>query len=89
MDVAILEKLGLKPVDWIEVLSPNQSMRNGVYPVSMTLVLGPNKLAIPTLPVIGSDLKGQPIKGLIGRDILANCVFIYNGVGGHYTLAIG
>ena len=42
--------------------------------------------------VIGADLQGQvfngqPIIALIGRDILSDCVFIFNGKSGMYTLA--
>jgi hypothetical protein len=43
--------------------------------------------------VIGSDLTGQtvlnqqPVIGLIGRDILANAILIYNGSAGMFSLS--
>jgi predicted aspartyl protease len=43
--------------------------------------------------VIGVDLTGQSILGqdiivLLGRDVLAKCVLIYNGPGGFFTLTL-
>jgi hypothetical protein len=38
--------------------------------------------------VLGSNLAEQGIIGLLGRDFLANCVFVFNGQGGGFTLAI-
>ena len=37
---------------------------------------------------IGAPLAAQGIVALLGRDSLRTCVFIYNGVGGHFTLAV-
>ena len=36
----------------------------------------------------GVNLGGHPVVALIGRDILAHAVFIYNGQGKSFTLAI-
>jgi hypothetical protein len=35
----------------------------------------------------GQTCAGQPMLALIGRDVLANCVFIYNGPAGTFTLS--
>ena len=43
---------------------------------------------IPNLAVVESELfANQGFHVLIGRDVLARCVFIYNGERGNYTLA--
>lgn len=39
------------------------------------------------IPVIESNFVHQGIDGLLGRDILEGCVFIYNGETGFYTLS--
>ncbi len=44
-------------------------------------------LVHPTVPVLSSKLSIQGIQALIGRDILANCVLIYNGTTNFFTLA--
>ena len=40
----------------------------------------------PVLPVAEFPLENQGFKVLIGRDVLAGCVLVYNGPIGHYTL---
>lgn len=44
-------------------------------------------LYFAALPVICSELAVQGIQALIGRDILRNCVLVYNGASGFFTLA--
>jgi hypothetical protein len=39
------------------------------------------------LPVLGSDLKPHGFEVLIGRDLLRECLFIYDGTAGQFTLA--
>jgi len=40
-----------------------------------------------TIPVIGTDLSAQGIDALVGRDVLKDCVLVYNGGTGTFTLA--
>jgi hypothetical protein len=48
---------------------------------------GEAPLFFPTVPVISSELHSHGgFHALIGRDILASCVLVYNGSHGHYTL---
>jgi hypothetical protein len=37
---------------------------------------------------VGAPLASQGLVAILGRDALRTCVFIYNGVGGHFTLAV-
>jgi len=83
----IIERLGITAVGEVEVLSPNQRITNSIYPMHVRLLMGSVQAEMPSIPVIGSELSGQPIQALIGRDILSKSVFIYNGAGGYYTLA--
>ncbi|MCW5621004.1 MAG: hypothetical protein KIS79_07865 [Burkholderiales bacterium] len=46
-------------------------------------------MGFEAIPVIESKLSGQgAIQGLIGRDILRECNFTYNGEAGFYILSI-
>jgi len=42
---------------------------------------------IPAMPVTASALRASGIDGLLGRDVLASCVFVYNGADNLVTLA--
>lgn len=44
-------------------------------------------LVIPAAPVLSASLTRQGIDALIGRDILRDCILIYNGTLGLFTLA--
>jgi hypothetical protein len=44
-------------------------------------------LTIDAVPVIASDLAVQGIHAIIGRDVLQDCILIYNGTEGEFTLA--
>jgi hypothetical protein len=37
--------------------------------------------------VIAAELSTQGIHALIGRDVLQDCILIYNGASGDFTLA--
>jgi hypothetical protein len=86
----LLTPLQLQPTGVIQVHTPST---NGA-PVScnqydVQLAIGsPNgaPFNIDALPVTESNLAGQGILGLIGRDVLSRCTFIYNGVTGQYIL---
>ena len=40
-----------------------------------------------TIPVVEADLSAHTIQALIGRDILARCMFFYNGPMGTISLS--
>ena len=39
------------------------------------------------IPILESNFSHQGIDGLLGRDVLSSCLFIYNGEMGLYTLS--
>jgi hypothetical protein len=45
------------------------------------------QLTLHALPVIASNLTAQGIQALIGRDVLARCLFVYDGAAGLFSLA--
>ncbi len=91
MDPMILNTLGLTPTGTVLVNTPT----TGSAPVSvdqydvafMIPVANSPPLFNKTLPVTASELyAAQGFHALIGRDILSQCVFVYNG-SGFFTLA--
>jgi len=79
----LIKKLGLNPVGMVKI---NTSYSTNVPCYEYLIrVLFPNNVIIETR-AIGAPLLGQHIQFLIGRDILQNSVFIYNGQMNSFTI---
>jgi predicted aspartyl protease len=85
VDEAAALRLGLQPIGQANISGIAGSQIHNVYVAKITFPGTP----IPALDLklAGSDLAGQQLLLLIGRDILRSCVLIYNGPLGCYTLA--
>jgi len=57
------------------------------YEVNLTFPHSQAALTLFTLPVVASSLMLQGFEVLLGRDVLKNCLLIYDGQAGAYTLA--
>ena len=89
----VFQALQLQPTGSTPVLTPS----TGVTPVDADtydvaiLIPGPqgqSGIAIQNMPVVASELfAAQGFHALIGRDILRQCVFSYNGAINQFTLA--
>lgn len=91
IDPTVLTALGLTPTGTAQVNTPT----TGAAPQTVDqydvgfVIPSPNgaPLFSQTLPVFASHLfAAQGIHALIGRDILSQCVFVYNG-SGFFTLS--
>ena len=90
IDPQILKTLELTPTGEVAIHTPSTGSAPHFayqYDVSLTLVHPNHKLEIGTVPVIEATLSGQGIQALIGRDVLEQCLFIYDGQTGTFTLA--
>jgi hypothetical protein len=94
LDRQVIQALGIMPTGTTSMLTPSTA---GVahpcntYDVAVILPLQPASryhIFGVTLPVIESDFTGCGIQGLIGRDLLSQCVLGYNGVEGQIFLAV-
>lgn len=85
VDIEAINALQVPAVDQVQVMTPSGSEIQTIHPVRLAF-LGTGLGAVETIPVLASKLAGQGILALIGRDILARCVLVYNGPGGFFTL---
>ena len=90
----VLDSLGLSPTGEAEILTPSTGripQKTFTYDVCIGIFAGrPGDLHFvsSTVQVTAADLyAGQGIHMLIGRDILANCIFSYNGADAIFTFA--
>jgi len=87
VDEQALATLAIRPVGQTKVLTPSGSETQFIHPVRLTFV-GTTLGSIEPIAVLASKLKDQGLLALIGRDILAHCILVYNGPGGIFTLAV-
>ena len=79
-------KLNLNPTGETTITTPScESCK--CYTYYMRLTIPVNKIIIETI-FTAAPLKNQEIDCLFGRDALSNCVFIYIGYAGQFTLSV-
>lgn len=86
----IVTALGLNPIRTTTVGTAQGQVQQSVYMVrlavpAMNLDFDASPLA--AVDLTGQLADGQPVIALIGRDLLRQCVFIYNGPLGVFTLS--
>ncbi len=89
VDLPLLAQLGLQSTILTSLFTPATGavlQSFPVYDVSLILPHPAVNYHMGTLPVVGAHLAAQGIQVLLGRDVLAHCVFIYNGPGDSCTL---
>jgi predicted aspartyl protease len=90
IDPSVLGQLSLTPTGATQIHTPSTGSAPHTlltYDASLTLVHPRLQLQITTVAVVATELEAQGIQALIGRDILENCLLIYNGQEGTFTLA--
>ena len=90
IDASVARQLKLLPISAVQVISANGVSLQGTYVTRIKF------------PAIGWDVdfssvlsfnfseqtvQDMPVIVIIGRDLLANCIFIYNGTAGTFVLA--
>lgn len=93
IDPSVLSSLNLSPIGTVSVNTPTTGATPhdaDQYDVGLVIpaTTGALPLVIPAMPVVCSELLvGQGFHALIGRDILGQCVLVYNGATKVFTLA--
>lgn len=88
----VLQQLGLNPVGVVTSGTAGGPVQQSQYPVRL---LSPDQGWTFDLITTAVDLRGQQVPvqppqdliALIGRDLLRNCVLVWNGPAGFWTLA--
>lgn len=87
VDETVIQRLGVNPVGISQVGTPSSARTAQFqYPAPFAFP-GTTLPQIEIAHALGSVLQPQGLLALIGRDILSNFVFIYNGPGGFVTLS--
>jgi hypothetical protein len=87
----VFEQLEIKPVGSVKLRTP--STGEGACPfdqfvVSLSLCGGGVELHLPTTEVIQAVFApDEEIQGLLGRDLLEHCLFVYDGQNKSFSLA--
>lgn len=91
VDPGLVASLSLAPTSAAMVQTPTTNgtpIACNQYDVMIYISAGAGQgLMIEALPILETPLKAQGIDGLVGRDILDNRLFIYNGSLGMFTLS--
>lgn len=91
VDSKIIQYLGISPSGMVQIHTPSTSSAAAhpcsQYDVSLLIPHQAINYVFHALPVIETSLGHQGIDGLLGRDVLASCLFIYNGESRVYTLS--
>ena len=93
VDPTVITALGLAPTGMTQMITPSTGAvphNAPTYDASFAIPAAPNQAALifATVAVVESDLlSAQGFHALIGRNILSQCLFHYNGTMGLFTLA--
>ena len=90
VDPSIITALQLTPKGNVAIYTPstgNAPHTCTQYDVRVVLVHPTMSFALGALPVIESRLDHQGIQALIGRDILSQCLFVYEGKSAVFSIA--
>jgi hypothetical protein len=89
LDPSVLATLKLSPTGSVSVNTPSTGLTPHTadqYDIGLAIPNG-IPLILRTIPVVASELLPQGFHALLGRDILEQCLFVYNGKDGFFTLA--
>lgn len=91
IDANHLALLKIQPTGITDVMTPSTGstpVQFYQYEIDLAIELSEGQFKhFQNVSVIQSDLRGQYIEGLAGRDLLSQGVFIYDGPGQRFSLA--
>ena len=92
LDDSVFSRLDLSSKGTVPILAPTtgaiyQLMNR--YDVDLELLATPTQrlFLLEDFPVLEAPLAAQGIEGLIGRDVLSRCVFVYDGTANTFSLS--
>jgi hypothetical protein len=83
-----LDSLALNPVGVARIHTPTGVSLYGQYDVSITFDHPTSSVTLDPVTVVEClPLASPDIQVLLGRDVLAHCLFVYDGTAGRFSLA--
>lgn len=87
VETNVISQLRVNPIGITSVHTPGGVVQQNLHPIRFVFpAIG--MLTIDFNAVIGSNLQPQGIIALVGRDVLSNCLLVYNGPAGMYSISI-
>lgn len=87
IDVDVARALGLPEIDKVQLSSASHpATQSAVYPINFEIIGTPIKFDVSR--AVGVTLACQGLSLLIGRDVLRQCLLVYNGPNGDITIGM-
>jgi len=90
LDSGAIGPLGLSPTGTTPITTPSTGKTPHTcetFDVGITFYHPDSSRFFGTVPIVALDFSAQPIDGLLGRDVLANCLFVYDGAAKTFSIA--
>lgn len=90
LDPSVIDQLELSPTGQSSVHTPStgeNAHQCFTYDVYLSLIHPELKRNFQSIPVMQLELKAQGIDALIGRDVLSECLMVYDGSEETFSLA--
>jgi hypothetical protein len=91
IDGSILGQLGIQPIDSVRLRPISVSAETVQFPrfaVSLGLPSEDTELHLPSAMVLGCHMTPEDsVQGVLGRDVLDHCLFVYDGRRRVFTIA--
>lgn len=91
IDLGVLRQLAVTPTNTIHArtTSPTAGTQEfEQFPVSISLAAGEIEMLVESVEVLGCVFgTEEPIRAILGRDVLKRCLFIYDGQASMFSLA--
>jgi hypothetical protein len=92
VDIAAIRELGIAPVSWVNTTTPAGKSKMALFPTCFRFPGLDREIGFHL--AVGAGIRGvlgsspsEHVLMLVGRDILAQSVLVYNGPSSSYTLA--
>jgi hypothetical protein len=89
VDRGAINHLCVEPVGSVKLVGIGGATESPLYPVRLSIVLPPNPPLVSGqfANITAGPLKEQGLLCLLGRDVLQHALFVYDGGGGHVSVA--
>jgi hypothetical protein len=90
IDPNVIRGLGIQPTGSMQILTPSTGAtphQADTFDVSIIVPIAGITFTLGALQVFESALSVQGIQALVGRDVLSNCLLVYDGRANIFSLA--